>query len=55
MCTLTADPPRLMIGASKENPMTQTRIHDVAGLAAVTTAALLSSVLLAVDPEAERF
>ena len=34
--------------------MTLTRIH-VAGLAAVMSAALLSSVLLAADPEAERF
>ena len=34
--------------------MTQTKLH-VAGLAAVTSAALLSSVLLAANPEAERF
>ena len=34
--------------------MTLTRIQ-VAGLAAVTSAALLSSVMLAADPEAERF
>ena len=43
-----------MIGASKECTLTRTKTH-VAGLAAFTTAALLSSVLLAVDPEAERF
>ena len=34
--------------------MTLTRIH-VAGLAVVTSAAMLSFVLLAADPEAERF
>src|SRR4029434_2118000 len=52
--SLTAAPRRPMIGASKENTMRLKRIH-VAGLAAVTSAALLSFVLLAADPEAERF